>query len=40
MQYTGNNTQEVKDVQNCAKVLNPNDPSTYQAAFAAATAHN
>jgi hypothetical protein len=38
MYYTGNNKVEVKDVQKCASILNPKDPSTYQAAFAAATA--
>jgi hypothetical protein len=40
MNYTHNNKTEVKDVQDCAKILNPNDPSTYQAAFAAASKHN
>jgi hypothetical protein len=37
MQYTNNNTSEVSDVQNCASILKPGDPTTYQAAFAAAT---
>jgi soluble lytic murein transglycosylase-like protein len=37
MNYTGGNSREVSDVQNCKNILNPNDPSTYQAAFAAAT---
>jgi hypothetical protein len=34
--FDNNYSRETNDVQNCAKILNPNDPSTYQAAFAAA----
>jgi hypothetical protein len=28
--------RETAEVENCSKILKPNDPSTYQAAFAAA----
>jgi hypothetical protein len=38
MKYTNNNSPEVKDVSNCSRILNPNNASTYQAAFAAPTA--
>jgi len=36
--YTGGNKTENADVTNCENILNPNDPSTYGKAYAAATA--
>jgi len=37
--YTGGNATEDADVTSCSKILNPNDPSTFGKAYAAATAN-